>query len=296
MLSKFRKERMFLSRSHLISFGVISILNLALLLGTNISVKDLAWYLPLVAILSTTKIELVVSCFLYAALISVFRTDFQFVYLLTLPIAIIATFPLTAFLHNASHGSFKPKWLNRPLGEVVGVMQLSGFTQWKLVHIIHHMHSDDPQLDPHPPLNKNYWTFARGMRESAINAYVNFFFKTHGQGDESLKALKQFSHAAKLDQSARVLFWLLLLGPQLFTFLFLSSIVFKMFHYAWFNYSTHRPAKEGAEIKNLDRLLYRFINTIAFGLYYHKNHHLVPTVFDPRTLEKDSEKEQSIAA
>ncbi|OYZ17599.1 MAG: hypothetical protein B7Y39_14990 [Bdellovibrio sp. 28-41-41] len=297
MIASFRKDRQFLARTHFTSFAVMSVLNLALCFFADINSKDLLWYLPLVLILSTTKIQLVVGCFIYATVVSILRSDFEPVYLLAVPIAIIVTFPLTAFLHNASHGSFSPKWLNRPIGEVVGVMQLSGFAQWKIVHVVHHMHSDDPQLDPHPPLNKGYWEFTRGMREAAINAYVKFFFKTHGQDTQSLAAIKRFGHAAKLDQSARVLFWLLLLGPQLFTFLFLSSIVFKMFHYAWFNYSTHRPMDSSAEIQNLNtRLFYRLVNAIAFGLYFHKNHHLVPTLFDPRTLQKAPAEEQPIAA
>jgi fatty acid desaturase len=296
MIASFRKDRHFLARAHLTSFAIMSLLNLALCLFAEINSKDLVWYLPLVALLSTTKIQLVVGCFLYATAVSIFRSDFEPIHLLALPVAVITTFPLTAFLHNASHGSFSPKWLNRPVGEIVGVMQLSGFTQWKIVHVIHHMHSDDPLLDPHPPLHKGYWEFTRGMREAAINAYVKFFFKTHDQGPESIRALKQFANAAKLDQSARVLFWLLILGPQLFTFLFLSSITFKMFHYAWFNYSTHRPIKDGAETQNLNVRLYRFINAIAFGLYYHRNHHLAPTLFDPRTLEKMPDEEEQIAA
>ncbi|MBL7557522.1 MAG: fatty acid desaturase [Bdellovibrionaceae bacterium] len=296
MIASFRKDRLFLARAHFTSFVVVSVLNIALCLFADINSQDLLLYLPLVVILSTTKIQLVVGCFAYAATISVSRSDFDPIYLLGIPLAIIATFPLTAFLHNAAHSSFRPKWLNRPIGEIVGVMQLSGFAQWKIVHVIHHMHSDDPQLDPHPPLNKSYWEFTRGMRDAAIGAYVKFFFKTHGQNPQSLAAIKQFGQSAKLDQSARVLFWLLLLGPQLFTFLFLSNIVFKMFHYAWFNYSTHRPISGGTEIQNLNARFYRFVNTIAFGLYYHKNHHLVPTLFDPRTLQKDPAEEQPIAA
>ncbi len=296
MIANFRKDRQFLARAHLTSFFIMSILNIVLCAFSNVNSSDLVWYLPLVVILSTTKIQLVVSCFLYATIVSVWRSDFHFTYLFAIPLGIIATFPLTAFLHNASHGSFKPKWLNRPIGEIVGVMQLSGFAQWKIVHTVHHMHSDDPQLDPHPPMNKSYWEFTKGMRESAINAYVRFFFKTHNQGSESTAALKNFANAAKLDQSARVLFFLLLLGPQLFTFLFLSSIVFKMFHYAWFNYSTHRPSTQGTEVQNLNGRFYRFINAIAFGLYYHQNHHLVPTLFDPRTLEKAPSEAPPIAA
>lgn len=296
MISNFRKDRLFLARYHFTSFAVISLINVVLCLTTSIAFKDLLWYLPLVAVLSTTKIQYVIASFIYAALVSFFRTDFQAIYLLALPVAILMTFPLTAFLHNASHGSFNPKWLNRPVGEIVGVMQLSGFIQWKIVHVVHHMHSDDPQLDPHPPLNKGYWEFTKGMRESAINAYVKFFMKMHGKGEAAMDALKKFSLAAKLDQSSRVLLWLILLGPQIFTFLFLSSIVFKMFHYAWFNYSTHRPAAGSTEIQNLNNRFYRFVNTIGFGLYYHKNHHLAPLLFDPRTMKKAPAKEERVAA
>jgi fatty acid desaturase len=296
MIASFRKDRLFLARYHFSSFAIVSLINLLLCLTTEVVYSDLLLYLPLVVILSTTKIQIVLGSFIYAVLVSVFRQDFQPIYISAVPAAIFMTFPLTAFLHNASHGSFSPKWLNRPAGEIVGLMQLSGFAQWKIVHVVHHMHSDDPQFDPHPPLEKSYWEFTKGMRESAINAYVKFFMKTHGNDQSALDSLKKFGLAAKLDQSSRVLLFLLLLGPQLFTFLFLTSIVFKMFHYAWFNYSTHRPSANGTEIKNLDGPLYRLVNLIAFGLYFHRNHHLSPLLFDPRAMKKTPDKQQSLAA
>jgi hypothetical protein len=57
-----------------------------------------------------------------------------------------------------------------------------------------------------------------------------------------------------------------------------------MFHYAWFNYVTHRPLGDGAIIVNRNEHAYKLVNAIAFGLYFHRNHHIRPSLFDPRSF------------
>lgn len=284
MITRFSSDKKFLTRYHASSFYTVLALSSLMAFIKPFSVQEFLWYLPIVIIMSSTKIQIVLGVFIYACVVSMTSDSFHWIYLSAIPVAILLTFPLTALLHSASHGSLRPKWLNRPVGELVGLMQLSGFAQWKIVHVVHHKHADDPDLDPHPPQFKSYWEFTKGMRESAIKAYAKFYLKTFGDNNESGAELKRFGMMAKLDQSARVLLWYLVLGPQLFTFLFLASIVFKMFHYAWFNYITHRPTGNEIEVKNLDSNLYYIINRIAFGLYYHKNHHLYPLLFNPRYL------------
>jgi hypothetical protein len=73
----------------------------------------------------------------------------------------------------------------------------------------------------------------------------------------------------------------LILGPEIFAFFFVFSMIFKIVHYAWFNYATHSYSKEGTLIVNLNKGFYIFINFFAFGLYYRKNNHLWPDLFNP---------------
>jgi fatty-acid desaturase len=178
----------------------------------------------------------------------------------------------------------------------MGVVQLSGFPEWKIIHVIHHSNPDHPELDPHPPLLMTYWQFAKGMRDSIARVFVTYYFKCFGKEEAAMKGIKRFGLASRLNMFMKVTMWYLLLGPQLFTFLFLSSVAFKMLHFAWFNYATHRPTNDKFEIKNLDHRLYTVINWISFGLYYHDNHHTNPSLFNPKKMPPVKEKKGSVAA
>ena len=290
MLKKFRTQPDYLAQYHL--YYCFSLCVAIALLGyfSPPSWQDILWYLPAVYFLTSPKIQVVTISLMYAVVITVMDQRFQSSYLLALPLAVLLTFPFTALIHSASHDSIKPRWVNRFIGETMGMFQLFGFADWKVIHVIHHTHTDDPELDPHPPMNKGYWEFTKGVRDTASSAYVKYYMKYFGQTPESMKSLKRFALASKADTLLRTIFWFMFLGPQLFTFLFMSSIVFKMFHYAWLNYSTHRPDEQGTVIRNLDNHIYKFINAVAFGLYYHGNHHLAPGLFDPRKLSAKRQK------
>ena len=59
------------------------------------------------------------------------------------------------WIHNATHGNF-PKWLNRLIGEVLGVIVFVRYASWDIVHMRHHRFSDDSGKDPHPTY-PSYW-------------------------------------------------------------------------------------------------------------------------------------------
>ena len=179
----------------------------------------------------------------------------------------------------------RPRWLNRPLGEFIGLVQLTGFPDWTILHVFHHQHPDDAKLDPHPPLQKNYWEFAFGMRAHIGNCFMRHYFKYFGESPLSIKRVGYFLKAAKFNMLMKVCFWYFVFGPQNFTFFFTTSILLKMLHYAWFNYATHKIDKNGDYmIKNLDHSFYRLINLIASGLYYHGNHHTNPHFHNPKNI------------
>ena len=50
------------------------------------------------------------------------------------------------------------------------------------------------------------------------------------------------------------------------------------------NYVTHETQSDGrVEIYNLDsNLYYRFVNYFGSGVYFHRNHHVNPTFFNPQ--------------
>ena len=77
--------------------------------------------------------------------------------------------------------------------------------------------------------------------------------------------------------------------------MFATSIAFKMVHFAWFNYTTHRPVEGKFQTRNLTQGLYFAINWISFGFYYHDNHHKNPTLFNPKYMPDTPQKRKPSA-
>jgi fatty acid desaturase len=205
-----------------------------------------------------------------------------------LPLAGIVIGLQSAWLmHNAAHESIKPAWLNRLIGELTGLHQLSGFPGWAVFHIIHHQNSDDPVNDPHPPVLLTFREFFWQMGPLMARVAHAAFFELWGENE---RAQRLWTWTVRTGLTARYMrnaFLLVLLGPVAFV---LGFIVSKLVNYAWyvhFNYFTHRPNAEGdIEVLNLNHnLYYKVMNATMSGIYFHKNHHRKASLFDPRTLE-----------
>ncbi len=288
MLRKFRADKNYLAKYHVFVGGLLFLLNVTIAFIQTPELQTSLWYLPCLVLISSPQVTTVLLGFTYALAVSVFGGQFESIYVLGVPFAILLTFPVTGLLHCASHNSIQPKWLNRPVGEVMGFFQLYGFPDWKVLHFMHHSFSDDPDLDPHPPLEKKYWEFTKEMRTTASSAFSKHYFKQFGQTPATIRSAKLFGRATKFDALMKLTFWYLALGGQAFTFFYLTSIAFKMLHYAWFNHSTHQSADgRRVELRNLNHgLFYPIINALAFGMYFHKNHHISPSTFNPQDIER----------
>lgn len=285
MYREFRKDRAYLTRYH--AYSAIILLAVA---GTLVSlappkVEYLVATLPGLILLASTRLPLVMmgTAYLIGALI--WRGEFEFWQLIFVPLSVAATLVATGLIHNASHDNIRPRWLRHPIGELCGFFHLVGFRDWVVVHTLHHAHADDPEYDPHPPLDKSYWRFTLGMRESIVKVLVQDYFKHWGQSPESTKKLWWMGKFAMLGHWSKIAIWWTLLPLSAFSLFFALSIALKMLHYAWFNYATHRKSSDGPTILNLDSPVYKVANALSFGLYFHKNHHSNPRLFDPRRLK-----------
>jgi stearoyl-CoA desaturase (delta-9 desaturase) len=129
---------------------------------------------------------------------------------------------------------------------------------------------------------ETFWQFLTGMRATIARVFATFYFKTHGQSEETQKSLKATVQLMLAAQMLRIVFWMFVLGPVVFTFFYAFSIAYKSINYAHFNYSTHAWRGDHTEIINLhETLFYKFLNSISFGLFWHKNHHDYPNLFNP---------------
>ena len=216
---------------------------------------------------------------------------FNPVVLLWIPVGALLGLYSAMFMHQCVHGLLRPRWLNRAIGELCALQQLIGFYVWGITHMLHHRYPDDPVRDAHPPGTLGYWAFGRDMKRTIIKCLDRNYFEAFGDSRRSRTIWRITKSLLMFSRVVRAFFLLLVFGPTLFIFLFLPSFVVQMMFYVHFNWATHRVDESGrVEICNLHAgVYYKFINTILFGGYYHKNHHVNPSLFDPRTLEDKDE-------
>lgn len=189
----------------------------------------------------------------------------------------------SSILHNCAHGNWKPKLMNNILGEIFGTVMLYGFQGFKLGHMFHHKFPDDPDYDVHPPKGYNFFQFLSSPIKDTIKVVEKVYFEYFGDDETSKRNImwqKVFFNIALL---LRLSFWLLLLGPSLFVFLYLPIYVLNIFVFAHINFAAHIVNREGnSEVINLNHnIYYKVVNVLSMGGYYHKSHHLKPQCLNP---------------
>ena len=206
--------------------------------------------------------------------------------LLILPGLILGLVSATAF-HNASHGNIKPRFLNTLIGELTAHFSLEDFRCFKVGHMLHHLHADDPSLDPHPPQGLGFLEFIRASRGKTISCIANLYSKHHGHSGASRWNVRLQIITFHLALVAKILFWFFLFGPTGFVFFYLPAYLAYFFGFAHLNYVSHQDDVGEGAIRNHDGgWFYSPMNFITSGGYYHKNHHSYPGLYNPSRLNK----------
>lgn len=200
-----------------------------------------------------------------------------------LPFGLIIGVQVPVLIHNCVHGNLRPPWLNTLMGEIAGYYVLLSLASFELNHIMHHTHSDTG-LDPHNPHKKKFLGFFFANNFGGTGPVLEKYLGYHGDTRANRARFGLIVVLHFLNVPLRLLFWLLLLGPSLFAIFFVPSYLFHMFVFAHINYVTHETFEDGsAAVYNLDsNLYYRLVNYFGSGVYYHKNHHLTPAVYNPQ--------------
>ena len=281
---RFRKESRYLLKNNLIRVGVIILLNTVLTLLLKPSGGDLLLFcIPIFLVALASTITTGLGLGIGAAIIFYQDQSLSLMYLVYILAAILVTFPLTGIYHCASHVSMRPRWLNRFIGEIIGLWHMSSIDEWSIIHAMHHAYSDDPQKDPHPPAGLIFSQFLKTTAQKIFATLKQQFINIHGE--ENLKDLNNALKIGLLRQMLLSYFWFVLLGAKLYIFLFATNIVFKKLHYAWFNWATHVRAGDDVDILDLNSGYYRIINAFSFNLYLHRAHHKRPGDFIPRVQQ-----------
>lgn len=223
------------------------------------------------------------------------------------PIYYLAIIPVTfvlilsnVFAHNASHRNF-PKRINRLVGELAGLLVLTRYASWEIIHLRHHRYSDDTERDPHN-CKPGFWL--RFLPYFVLNVERQLkqnFYDYHGGRTtknvvfENLRAALSFGTLLLL-----LLAYTKIFGMAGFLMVFLPSQVIAIIHLAHFNWSTHNgfsPEQDYHPV-NLDHGFYWLGNRLFFGIYFHENHHKMVKAFNPMTLNtrftQQAEREQQM--
>ncbi len=158
------------------------------------------------------------------------------------------------------------------------------------MHFQHHAHPDDPHHDVHPPAGLSFYQFINHSR-ALVGRWLEFaHVQLWGDTEESRRNWKRQELLMLLARFSKVTFLFVLLGPFYFCLFYLPSYVANVLFLASFNYFTHAQKDDGSvEMVNLDdKLYYKFCNRFLFGVFWHKNHHLKPKLFNPRYLNNTS--------
>ena len=216
-------------------------------------------------------------------------TEFHWWYALLLPLVIQAQILCSVFIHNCSHGNF-PRPINRLIGELCGIVVLTRYASWEIIHRRHHKYSDDPEKDPHAvtPETAGYWRFFWNMIVNVETQLQRQFFELHG-GDtaENRRFERRRATTSYATNLVLIACWYVFLGPIAFFFFFVPASIIGVLHLAHFNWSTHNALnpEEGFYPVNLDRGFFWVGNRIWFGIYYHGYHHKQANLFNPMNYE-----------
>ncbi len=202
-----------------------------------------------------------------------------------LPFAMIWGSMISSFLHNASHENIGSKFSNRLAGEFCGAWVLYGFSNFVMIHHLHHRFSDEKH-DPVHPGEMNFFVFLSAPMRYMIVATKGWLREMHGQKknyENIMNAQVVFFH---LNLGLKLILWYKFFGPELFTFFYVPALLANYGILAHINYVCHRDNADGSvEIVNLNHnAYYRFANAVTFGGYFHKNHHVRLNVFNPAKL------------
>lgn len=206
-------------------------------------------------------------------------------YWLFLPLACHLQILCSVFIHNATHNSF-PRALNRVVGELCGVVVLTRFASWEVIHQRHHRYSDDVERDPHPVI-PGYWAFLVKTVIGVERQLQKIYFELHGDTEDNHRYERMRAYVSYATNLLLIFTWYRFLGPIAFFCFFVPSSVVGFLHLVHFNWSTHNAFSPDQDFKpvNLNHGYYKIGNWIWFGIYMHANHHKRANLFNPAKMQ-----------
>jgi fatty acid desaturase len=207
-----------------------------------------------------------------------------------LPIATYAMIMAHVFIHCASHGAW-PKAINRIVGEICGVIVVTKFASWEIVHRRHHRHTDDPAFDPHPA-GRRYWPYVIFTLINVERQLQMLSLEVHGDTPSRRRYEAWRSRLSFASGAAIFAAWLAVLGAPLFFVVYAPAFVMAALFVVFFNWAGHNAHTKDATIEptNLDHGIFWLLNRMFFGIFYHGNHHKMAMLFNPMRMPQRAER------
>lgn len=206
---------------------------------------------------------------------------FPWVFLLATYLHIVANL----FIHNAVHGNF-PRPINRVVGELLGLVIITRFASWEIVHRRHHRYSDDRERDPHP-IVPNFFRYVVFTITNVEKQLQQEYLDIHGDTPATRRYEKWRARLSYITNLTLLACWCTVLGPTVFLTIFLPTSLLGALFVIHFNWCTHNATSPSEDFKpvNLDTGYYWWGNRIFFGIYMHANHHRMARLFNPMNFK-----------
>ncbi len=191
---------------------------------------------------------------------------------------------MVSLLHHASHSNLGK--LNRAVGESCGAWVLSGFTNFLMVHTLHHQHTND-EFDPIYPGQMTFLEYLFASLGTITRITKKWLRSQHGHRQGHKHIVKLEIVLFTITVVLRLMFWFLLLGPVLFISFYLPAVLTTHALRAHMNYVCNRNREDGSvEVVNLNHNFYfKVVNYLTSGGYFHLNHHREEAIFNPQKLK-----------
>lgn len=207
--------------------------------------------------------------------------------------AVLLGFLSASMMHNAAHLNFSKRWISELVGLLCGFHQGMPFKAWQTKHVLfHHRYPDNPELDPHPPMNDSFLKYIILMKYRIARSLEKNYYHQWGKSNKSQRDMGLTGITILLSIYSGFFVWFEVLGPKYFLLFFTTSNFVTLNIYHHFNYYTHRPTISGQhEVVDLDKGIFKVLNWITFGSYFHRTHHRYPKIFNPGKISKTRPKQ-----
>ena len=284
MLTKYASDRYYLLKYALANTLVLAALVILLVRFNPLALPTPAVWLVLLLPVLLPRAGLILATALVAGVVVTMHSGLlhaaQF---LLIPVGICFGISNVQLIHACAHRSFRPIWINRPLGQFLSLQLFFSFLEFTVTHLEHHRHSDDERLDPHPNREGTFSAYFRGMEASRKNRFKEMHFDRWRLTPTSVLVWNGYQAALWVRLYLRAALVLLGLGPVAFCLFFFPSVVANQLTFAHMNFFTHRKNADGStDILNIhEGWDFRILNFLMFDAYFHGNHHRAPSLFRP---------------